>query len=111
MINETKTMELFGYQSIRLTLGSHKPIIATCDYCDADYECDYKNLLTGRKKAIQKDACKKCKYVKVKECNAARPERAIILEKAKEKRAQTNLEKFGVEYYCQTEIGRASGRE
>lgn len=36
MINEKKTLELFGYTSDKLSYGSDKKVVVTCDGCNKE---------------------------------------------------------------------------
>lgn len=68
MILEEQTLKQFGYSIDSLTKGSKKRVMVLCEYCNNEYDAVYKNILNSRD-VISKDACIKCKYLKMKECN------------------------------------------
>lgn len=63
MLQKQKTLDQFGYDSDSLTNGSCKKVIVLCDYCQSEYQAQYKTYLNGRE-IVQKDSCKQCRYKK-----------------------------------------------
>lgn len=103
MILHDKTEEL-GYSFEELTKHSKRKVVCKCDYCDEKYESNKYTILKGRK-YIDKDACKKCRYVKRRDVSLVRDgvENSAQRIDVKDKIKQSNLDKFGVEYFTQTQ--------
>jgi len=51
-----------------LTKGSHSMLDVSCDYCQALYKTKYSQYLKGKDKLVKKDACFKCRHIKMTEC-------------------------------------------
>lgn len=103
MILEQKTLEKFGYTVDSLSQKSGRTIILQCDYCGIEHESIPKRRLIAHK-VIAKDACPKCKYVKMEEMNMLRygVKNVFQLDSIKEKSKETCKEKYGVEYATQS---------
>ncbi len=68
MIDKEKTLEKFGYTLESLSIGSHKLVVAICDYCNQEYYPVYKNYLISVSKNkianFDKLSCQKCRQIK-----------------------------------------------
>lgn len=97
LLNE-KTLQVFGYTFESLSEKSSKRLLVTCDYCNKEYEVTKKNRHINHL-VIQKDACDKCKYIKMKEINLLKYgcENVFQMDSTKAKIKSTNLEKYGDE--------------
>jgi very-short-patch-repair endonuclease len=97
MLLEEKTLEQFGYSASSLSKYSKKPIIVLCDYCNEEYNTITNNRINAHK-VIQKDACKKCKYIKMGDINELKygVRSTNQLDSVKKKIVATNLERYGV---------------
>lgn len=113
MLDNEKTLEIFGYSIDSVSDGSNKSIYLVCDYCNKSYASTKKK----RKKSNQfcsKDACNDCRYKKREDVSLARDGvknsaqredvRKKISESAwivsgefKKKRKDVMLKKYGVE--------------
>ena len=65
MIDEARTLEIFGYTSDELTKGSHKNIVAVCDCCGAIREVTPRSY---------RDLCHPCALTKSNKNRAASPD-------------------------------------
>lgn len=118
MLLYDKTLEKFGYTPYDLTSGSKKPVCLKCDYCQEEFEAQYKNRNNSYKK-LPKDCCSKCKFKKREEVSllthgvknsAQRPEVRqkisdsgwIKSEEFAQKKKESMLEKYGVEHAIQS---------
>lgn len=104
------TNQKFGYFPDTLSSGSSKDICLSCDYCGIIYDTIMKRRTIAHK-IIQKDACPKCKYIKMSEINQMKygVDNVFQLKTVKEKIVSTNLEKYGVEFpQLNTEIRNKS---
>lgn len=63
MIDNDKTVEMFGYMAEALTMGSNKKIILSCDYCGAQI-INTPKVRAKSNKFCDKDACVTCKFKK-----------------------------------------------
>lgn len=83
-----------------LPLGSNKTICILCDYCTNEYESTPKRIKKARA-VIEKDACSKCKYIKMKEMNIAKygVSNVFMLDETKSKIKQTCREKYGEDHH------------
>ena len=118
MLLYDKTLEKFGYTPYDLTPGSKKVVCLKCDYCDEEFDAQYKNRNNSYKK-LPKDCCSKCKFKKREEVSlqnhgvknsSQRPEVRkkiadsgwIKSEEFAQKRKESMLEKYGVEHSMQS---------
>ena len=93
-----------------LTKGNTSEVEVLCDYCleEGIEKIIKKKYLIykqqNEKSIIHKDCCKKCMPLKVKESNLLvyKVESTSQLPKTINKYKQTNLDKYGVEHYSQT---------
>jgi very-short-patch-repair endonuclease len=97
MLLEDKTLEQFGYSVSDLSKHSKKPILVLCDYCGIEYSTIVNNRANAHK-VIQKDACKKCKYIKMAALSELKygVRSTNQLDSVKKKMMNTNLERYGV---------------
>jgi very-short-patch-repair endonuclease len=104
MILEQKTFEKFGYTVDSLTAKSSRSILLQCDYCGVEYESIPKRRFIAHK-VIAKDACSKCKYIKMEEMNLLKygVKNVFQLDSIKEKSKVTCKEKYGTEFASQSE--------
>lgn len=78
----------------------------TCDYCETTFEKAYSHYVNWKNKSvIEKDCCKKCRYLKVKEVNLLTygVENQFSREEIKQKTIEVNLDRYGVEYATQSD--------
>jgi len=94
----TKYNDSFDIEVIKLYSESKTKVKVKCDYCGREFYKEYNSYLDGRK-YIDKDACKKCKGIKMKETNLLRynVECILQLEENKEKVKNTLLKNYGVD--------------
>lgn len=111
LLNE-KTLETYGYSFESISEKSSKLLIVTCDYCGIEYTVSKKNRHINHL-VIAKDACSKCKYIKMKEMNAIKygVENVFQLKEVKSKSRSTNLEKYGCEHPSQNEEVKTKVKE
>lgn len=91
-----------------LTHGSKVKIQVLCDYCQNEIiEISYGSYIK-RLHNVPKSACKKCSYLKSKECclELYGVTNMAALEDVKNKIKEKNLEKYGAENYMATKEGR-----
>jgi very-short-patch-repair endonuclease len=102
MFSNEKTKTKFGYDVQSLSRCSRKKIIASCDYCEKDYETIMKNYNSGRVK-LPKDCCYNCRAKKRAEISIAKHGVANPFQRqdVKDKIKQTSLQKYGVEHPMQ----------
>lgn len=78
-----------------------------CDYCGEKFARQYRLVLEGRKH-IDKDTCRKCSHIKVKQTNLLRygVESATQLPEVKERVKETMLKRYGVtnSSYCKESL-------
>jgi very-short-patch-repair endonuclease len=102
MLNSEKTLEKFGYLPESLSVGSHKTVIVTCDYCGCDIERPYKaqNAQRNRFKLIGffKDSCKPCGQLKSREAAEIGGTWDDRQNRMKESLKKTMLENYGVDH-------------
>lgn len=103
----TKRGDVFTVFNTELSKGSHTKVKVLCDYCESEVMVRaFKTHAAQRKRdKIKKDACKKCRYLKVRESNLLTygVEWVTQTENFKEKSKITNLERYGSEFYQSTE--------
>ena len=97
MLLEEKTLEDLGYEVSTLSKYSKKPILVSCDYCMVEYSTLLNNRAIAHK-IIDKDACKKCKYIKMAALTEMKygVRSTNQLDSVKKKIAATNLDRYGV---------------
>jgi len=100
----TKVNDEFEVKVEDLYPNTKTKVDVQCDYCDKVISKSYKKYLDGRK-IVEKDCCKQCTQIKVKECNLI--VHGVIhpmqLDSVQEKSKQTNLERYGVDSPCKSE--------
>lgn len=99
----TKMKEPFFVKVNDLAKSSLTEVDYQCDYCKGFGKKKYKDLIDGRK-IIEKDACGKCRWEKIKESNYKKygkmPQQLDVI---KDKTRKTIQERYGVDAYTQTE--------
>ena len=105
----TKMKDEFKVKVEDLSKGSHSRVEVLCDYCleegrETVISKEYREYLK-EKFIIHKDCCKKCYPKKVIESNLLvyDIEYPMLLEEFKERKKETILDRYGKEYYSQTE--------
>lgn len=100
MILSEKTYSKYMYLPESLSSGSSKTVCMSCDYCGEEYESTPKRIKASRT-TIEKDACSKCKYTKMKEMNTAKygVSNVFMLDSTKNKIKQTCREKYGEDHH------------
>lgn len=98
MLLSDKTLEMFGYTFESLSEKSSKKVLVKCDYCEKEYEVSKKNRHTNHL-VVPKDACNKCKYIKMRETNLAKYgcENVFQSDLIKAKVKSSNIKKYGVD--------------
>jgi hypothetical protein len=81
----------------QLSKGSHNKVWIQCDYCPEKFERVYKDYLKFKGKAVDKDACVKCRPIKTKENNLVNygVESIRHVKEVNDKIEATNLERYG----------------
>lgn len=107
MLLKEKTIEVFKYDPETLNKGSHKKICLSCDYCGIEYEAVYKARLKSHQ-IISKDCCGKCKHKKMQDVNLVKygVKNQFSRQEIKNQIVENNIEKYGTEYFTQTEEHR-----
>lgn len=120
MLLEDKTIEKFGYEISSLSVGSKNRVMVKCDYCNSEYDTQYKNRNNSYKK-FPKDCCSKCKFKKREEISLAtygvknsaqRPEVRqkisdngwIKTEEFAQKRKDSMIQKYGTDNVMKSDI-------
>lgn len=102
--NFTKMKDSFSVKLQDLPNQSHSEIIVICDYCGKEFPCKYQNYI-NRFSSDGLDTCTQCKHkkahdtVQLKYC----VDNVFQTSDVKEKSKKTCLQKYGEEYYSQTE--------
>jgi hypothetical protein len=93
----TKMGEEFYVDIADLPKNSNKKIQYICDYCLGEFEKIYNDYNKQRVGIIEKDACKSCKSLKIKESNEIKygVSSTNSLDSTKKKRESTNIEIYG----------------
>lgn len=101
----SKTSKEFGYEITSLTKHSKKMVWLRCDYCNGEYTNVYARVLISHE-TVAKDACKKCRMVKVGDVNLIKigVRNVFELKSTKDKLTRTNLERYGVERPTQSKV-------
>lgn len=104
MLLSDKTIQEFGYELASLTKHSKKMVCLKCDYCYNEYTNVYARVLISHK-VIVKDACKKCRMIKIGDVNFIKigVRNVFELKSTKDKLTKTNLDKYGVERPSQSQ--------
>lgn len=95
--------EEFTVEVNDLNKHSRAQVEVMCDYCESIISKPYRHYLKGRKD-IQKDSCRKCSHLKVKEVNLLKYgyEYYTSTKEFREKAKKTNIDRYGVPYPIQT---------
>lgn len=96
----TKQNDWFECKIDDIQKNNKELIKVKCDYCYTEYEISVQRYNQNRNRCvIKKDACKKCKGLKLKEANLLKygVENVKQLESVKLKDKETCLNKYGVE--------------
>jgi hypothetical protein len=104
--NDTRKYPMVKIRIEDLSYGSGAHVDVQCDYCGKVFQKQYEKLLIQRKNSVtKKDCCKHCIYLKDKETNLFLHgyESYFQSQEFKNYIKQYNSEKYGVEYYSQTE--------
>ncbi len=106
MINSTRTAQVFGYKAESLSRGSHKLVVAICDYCGKEFTPIFKNYNISRSRfagiGLEKDCCKPCGPYKTKEADEIK---GITLSKraaTESKMRASCIKKYGVDHISKT---------
>lgn len=104
MLLSNKTVQEFGYELGSLTKHSKKIVCLKCDYCGDEYNNVYARVLISHK-VISKDACKKCRMIKIGDINFIKlgVRNVFELKSTKDKLTKTNLDRYGVERPSQSQ--------
>lgn len=105
MLLSDKTIQEFGYSEKSLAKSSKKMLWLRCDYCNEDYT----NMHCSRVKSnvtVNKDACKKCRMIKIGDINFIKlgVRNVFELKSTKDKLTKTNLDRYGVKRPAQSKI-------
>ena len=95
MLENTKTLQKYGYSIDSLSSGSSKKIVVICDYCNSLFDKSYKarNL---QNKELNKDCCIKCKFKKREELSLLKygVKNSAQRQDVKEKLSDCNIGNF-----------------
>lgn len=102
------TYDKFGYNPYDLKDRSNKKVVCKCDYCGTCYEPTYDNRNQSLIKLphVPKDCCQSCRPKKTMESWEILGVKEQKIEEMILKQIQTNQEKYGADFYTQTEEGR-----
>jgi very-short-patch-repair endonuclease len=103
LILHQRTFDQFGYWPCNLLPSSNRKIIHKCDVCGREKKNVYEHFFVG-----EGLSCLKCKYLKQKKTNLQKygVENVSQSDGVKNKKKQTSLKHFGVEYPRQRKEAR-----
>jgi hypothetical protein len=95
MLENTKTLQKYGYSIESLSSGSSKKIVVICDYCNNVFDKSYKSR-NLQNKELNKDCCVKCKFKKREELSLLKygVKNSAQRQDVKEKLSDYNIENF-----------------